>query len=343
MPTDDRSPRERLLLDRNWRFALGHAADPSKDFDFTRDRSLVKAGEARGAAGVAFDDSAWRELNLPHDWAIELPVQQDVGDDPIDQREHAEHGFVPVGPRFPATSVGWYRKTFSVPASDLGKRIVLEFDGVYRDSVVWVNGHRLGRHASGYDSFRYDITDLLHYGRDADKAEHMEHLPGVAPRPGVKPTNLNTIAVRVDATQYEGWWYEGAGIYRHVWLTKTLPVHVAHDGVFVTTESSGRNAEVTMRTQIDSVLTSRAPTHAKAPPTGRGLGRGLGANSDSHAHDHAHIDIEQEVFDASGKRVRARSRRASASIRSNRSNSRSNSPSASPNSGTSTSRTCTSS
>ncbi len=201
--------RERLLMDFNWRFALGHASDPSKDFDFARDRSLVKAGEARGAAralnrapyaaapaagsvGATFDDSTWRVVDLPHDWAIELGYDRGTED-----REHAEHGFVPVGPDYPQNSVGWYRKTFAIPASDEGRRISLEFDGVFRDSVVWVNGHRMGRHASGYTPFRYDITDQLNYGDE------------------------NVVAVRVDATQYEGWWYEGAGIYRHVWLVKT--------------------------------------------------------------------------------------------------------------------------
>src|SRR5438132_7215046 len=84
--------RERLSLDRNWRFALGHAANPALDFEFVRDRSLVKAGEARGAAGVKFDDSKWRAVDLPHDWAIELPLDS-KGD-----KELCEHGFYSVGP-----------------------------------------------------------------------------------------------------------------------------------------------------------------------------------------------------------------------------------------------------
>lgn len=220
--------RERLLMDRNWRFALGHAADPTKDFDFVRDRSLVKAGEARGAAraltrapyaaapaagsiGATFDDSAWRVVNLPHDWAIELGFDRGRED-----REHVEHGFVPVGPDYPQNSVGWYRKTFSIEAQDEGKRFAIEFDGAFRDSVVWVNGHRMGRHASGYVPFRYDITDQLNYGGE------------------------NVIAVRVDATQYEGWWYEGAGIYRHVWLVKTHPIHIAPSGVCIRAHVDGR-------------------------------------------------------------------------------------------------------
>ena len=212
--------RERLSLDRNWRFALGHAADPSKDFEFVRSRDLVKAGEARGAAGVKFDDSAWRIVNIPHDWAIELPL------DPAGDKELAEHGFRAIGPDHPEHSVGWYRRTFDIPASDLGRRISVEFDGVFRDSIVWINGHRLGRHQSGYTSFSYDVTDLLNYG------------------------GSNVIAVRVGASCWEGWWYEGAGIYRHVWLTKTDPLHVARWGTFVTSEVKSATAIVIARTTI---------------------------------------------------------------------------------------------
>jgi beta-galactosidase len=230
-------------MDRGWRFALGHASDPSRDFDFTRDRSLVKAGEARGAAGVQFDDSSWRTVDLPHDWAIELPFVEK------DDREHAEHGFYAIGPDFPQHSVGWYRKQFDLPARDEGRRIVLEFDGVFRDSVVWVNGHRLGRHASGYDGFRYDITDLLVYGKPAE-AHDTSHLPGGVTRPGVTKPFRNTIAVRVDATQFEGWWYEGAGIYRHVWLTKTNPTHIVEDGVFVRSEVRKGVATVVVETEV---------------------------------------------------------------------------------------------
>ena len=168
--------RERLLMDRGWRFALGHAADPAKDFEFARDRSLVKAGEARGAAGFAFDDSHWRVVDLPHDWAIELPIVQK------DDRENAEHGFYAIGPDYPEHSVGWYRRTFTIPKKDLGERIGVEFDGVFRDSVIWINGHRLGRHASGYTSFRYDLTDFINYG------------------------GKNVLALRADASNWEGWW-----------------------------------------------------------------------------------------------------------------------------------------
>lgn len=212
--------RQLVSLDRGWRFALGHATNPALDFDFVRDRSLVKAGEARGAAAPKFDDAKWRPIDVPHDWAIELPL------DPRGDKELAEHGFRAIGPDHPEHSVGWYRKTFHLPAPDQGQRVVIEFDGVFRDSITWVNGHRCGRHESGYDSFRYDITDIAHFGGE------------------------NVIAVRVDASCWEGWWYEGAGIYRHAWLLKTDPRHIAPHGVVVRSTLRRGRASVEVRTTI---------------------------------------------------------------------------------------------
>ena len=212
--------RERLCLDQNWRFALGHATDRARDFEFARSRYLIKAGEAKGAAASDFDDSAWRQIDLPHDWAIELPY------DPAGDKDLLDHGYHAIGPDHPENSVGWYRRAFDLPASDDGRRISLEFDGVFRDSTVFVNGHYLGRHASGYTPFRYDITDIANYG------------------------GRNVVVVRVDASLFEGWWYEGAGIYRHVWLVKTDSLHVAPDGTFVTTEVRKDSATVTVRTCI---------------------------------------------------------------------------------------------
>ncbi|HEV2293083.1 MAG TPA: beta-galactosidase GalA [Tepidisphaeraceae bacterium] len=216
-----RQPRERFCIDQSWRFALGHAADISRDFDFARSRWLIKAGEAKGGASVDFDDSAWRLIDLPHDWAIELPYDEHGDKDLLD------HGYHAIGPDHPEHSVGWYRKPFDLPAEDQGRRISIEFDGVYRDSVVFVNGHYLGRHASGYTPFRYDITDVAHYG------------------------GRNVVAIRVDASLFEGWWYEGAGIYRHVWLVKTDPLHIAPDGVIVTSKVlRNGTAAVTVRTTV---------------------------------------------------------------------------------------------
>ena len=213
--------RERLLMDFDWRFALGNATDPARDFDpgssfFTY---LAKAGNGAGAAAVNFDDRSWCVVNLPHDWAVELPFSD---------RGSGSHGYKAIGRNFPENSVGWYRKKFFVPASDSGKHITVEFESVYRDSQVWVNGFYLGRESSGYAGFGYDITDYLNYG------------------------GTNIIAVRVDASLEEGWFYEGAGIYRHVWLVKSAPLHVARWGTFVTTAVKQNSADVTARVTVNN-------------------------------------------------------------------------------------------
>jgi beta-galactosidase len=186
------SPREHLLLDANWKFHLGD--------DWPNALRLDKAGSSGGPAAEKFGDNAWRRINLPHDWAIELP---------FDKTSDGSHGFKPVGPGFNKNSIGWYRRTFELPKEDAGKRIWLTFDGAFRDTTVWVNGWIVKRHEGGYYPFREDITDIV--------------------RPGGK----NVIAVRVDATKFEGWFYEGAGIYRHVWLDKTAPLAIAPDGIYV--------------------------------------------------------------------------------------------------------------
>ncbi len=184
--------RQRLLLDFGWKFRLGD--------DWGTGENLAKAGSSSGPAATSFNDATWRTVNLPHDWGVELP---------FDRNADGSHGFKPVGPGFPQNSVGWYRRAFLLPKADAGKRLWLEFDGVYRDCRVFLNGYFIGHHESGYSSFRYDITDVANCG------------------------GKNLLAVRVDASQFEGWFYEGAGIYRHVWLVKTAPVAVAPDGVFV--------------------------------------------------------------------------------------------------------------
>src|SRR6202142_1024012 len=189
---DAPGPRERLLADFGWRFPLGD--------DWGIGQNLAKAGTGRGPASVEFSDASWRRVDLPHDWAVELP---------FDPAADGAHGFKALGHGFPQNNVGWYRRTFELPASDAGRRLWLEFDGVFRDSTVFVNGWFVGRQESGYGSFRYDITDVANYG------------------------GRNVVAVRVDASEFEGWFYEGAGIYRHVWLVKTSPLAIAPDGVVV--------------------------------------------------------------------------------------------------------------
>jgi len=215
------SPRERLLLDFNWRFALGHANDPAKDFGFgamRREATFAKSGAFPGVTRTNFDDSAWQKIDLPHDWAVELPF--------VNAPMLPDHGGKPLGREYPETSIGWYRRVFDLPAADAGKRIAVEFDGVFRHAMVMFNGHYIGEEFSGYAPFRFDLTDFANYG---DK---------------------NALAVRVDATLGEGWFYEGAGIYRHVWLTKTDPVHVTPGGNYVRAEVHGDSATIFIRTEV---------------------------------------------------------------------------------------------
>jgi beta-galactosidase len=208
--------RERLLLDFGWRFHFGHACDPDKDFGFTG--SFQKTGNFVPAGTLAFDDTDWRELDLPHDWAIELPFQNDPA--------LRSKGFYPLGKKYPATSVGWYRRVFEIPAEDKGKRITLEFDGAYRESMVVFNNFYVGRHSGGYDPFSFDVTDFA------------------------TPGGRNVLLVRVDATSSDGWFYEGAGIYRHVWLVKTNPIHVPQWGTFVKADVKPAEADLSIVTEI---------------------------------------------------------------------------------------------
>jgi len=181
--------RQHRSLDEGWTFHFGDAADPAKDFNFRTVSIFAKSGKAEGTAiAPDFDDRDWRVLSVPHDWAVGLPFENSSDSDVM------SHGYKPVGGHYPATSIGWYRKRFSVSSSDSGHRFVIRFDGIYRDSKVWINGFYCCANASGYSGFSCDITDYMRYGRD------------------------NVLVVRVDASQYEGWYYEGAGIYRHVWL-----------------------------------------------------------------------------------------------------------------------------
>jgi beta-galactosidase len=207
------SPRERLSLDAGWKFYLGNP--------WGEVVSLAKAGENRGPAKSDFSDADWRTVNLPHDWAVELP---------FDRRADCNHGFKPVGPGFATNDIGWYRRTFELTPADSGKRIWLEFDGVFRNCDVLVNGWLVGHHDSGYEGFRYDVTDVINR------------------------SGRNVVAVKVDVSQFEGWFYEGAGIYRHVWLEKTAPLAVAPDGIFVYTEFKNNLPEGAAAIKVEAGL-----------------------------------------------------------------------------------------
>ena len=223
---DTNCPRERLLLDFGWKFHLGN------EWGFAD--GLDKAGTGSGPASKSFGDASWRTVNLPHDWAVELP---------FDQSANAGHGFKPVGPGFARNNVAWYRRTFELPQTDAGKRFWLEFDGVFRDAEVFVNGWHVGHHESGYSGFRYDITDL------------------------VVPGGKNVVAVKVDASRFEGWFYEGAGIYRHVWLVETAPLAIAPDGIFVYSRFKNNvpegRAEIHAQTRLLNAQTHAARANVK--------------------------------------------------------------------------------
>ena len=186
--------RERWLLDFGWKFMLGNACDPLRDVGFgANPGDFAKTGDFEFATDK-LDDSGWRTLNLPHDWAVELPF---VRDEALQSR-----GYKPIGRKYPDNSVGWYRRTFDLPATDAGRRVVLQFDGVFRSALVFLNGCFIGRHDDGYTPFQLDVSDFLVYG------------------------GRNFLVVRADTTFGDGWFYEGAGIYRHVWLTKTARLHL---------------------------------------------------------------------------------------------------------------------
>jgi beta-galactosidase len=214
------APREHLLFDFGWKFTFGNGADPTKDLGFGYGQGdFAKTGEFEFAK-AKFDDSKWRNLNLPHDWAVELPF--------VNDKEQTSHGFKPLGRRYPETSVGWYRREFDIPESDKGRRIWVEFDGVFRDVIVFVNGCFIGRNDNGYAPFRFDLTDFVAYGKK------------------------NYIVARVDASFGDGWFYEGAGIYRHVWLTKTDALHLGEWESYVRSEVSGNGATLTLGTMVQN-------------------------------------------------------------------------------------------
>jgi len=196
--TDELS-RTRTNIDFNWKFTLGD--DPQ-------------------AKQVSFSDSEWRTLNLPHDWSIE-------GEYDKNNPSGIAGGFLPTG-------TGWYRKQLPWRSSWDDKRVFIEFDGVYMNSEVYINGHLLGKRPYGYISFTYDITDYLNQ-------------------------DYNVIAVRVDNSKTpSGRWYTGSGIYRHVWLTTVEQQHIPYDGVFVRSENvSEYKADVQITTEVTNLAESK--------------------------------------------------------------------------------------
>ena len=214
------APREHLLFDFGWKFFQGHADDPLRDLGFGKGQGdFAKSGELWFST-QKLDDSKWRDLNLPHDWAVELPFVHD--------EEQQSHGYKPLGRRYPETSIGWYRRTFDIPKEDEGRRITVEFDGAFRSALVFLNGYFIGRNDNGYAPFHFDVTDFLNYGAK------------------------NYLLVRMDASFGDGWFYEGAGIYRHVWLTKTDALHLAQWESYVRPAVKGSGAVLSLGTTVQN-------------------------------------------------------------------------------------------
>jgi len=220
--------RERINFDDGWMFAFGNASDPAKDYGCGTEyfNYLTKSNSIHneGPYAVKFKPgSEWKSVELPHDWVVDLPFGSEAS---------YSHGHKQVGWKYPETSVGWYRKTFRLPEADKGKHFRLQFDGIFRDARIWVNGVFIGGEQSGYIHQDYDITDYLLFGDGPDKE--------------------NLVCVRCDASLEEGWFYEGAGIYRHVWLEKTSPLHVTTGGTFVhcTLSDNYTKAHVTIETEV---------------------------------------------------------------------------------------------
>lgn len=184
--------REVLSLDKGWKFHLDEVSN-SLIRGHNETYNATKAGRVGGAAGPNYDDSSWRTLDLPHDWAVEGGFNREA---------NLSQGYRDRG-------IGWYRRKFKLDPEDNGKHLELQFDGIATQATIWVNGTVLHHNFCGYTSMYIDITPYATYG-----------------------DNVNTVAIRVDADTQEGWWYEGAGMYRHTWLVKRSPVHIITDGVY---------------------------------------------------------------------------------------------------------------
>ena len=229
------STRARLSLDRAWMFHEGDVPFPVIT-GHQQSYNNAKAGSSWGAASPSFDDSSWKQVDLPHDWAVEQP---------FDEKANISQGYR-------ARGMGWYRKYFRLNPADHGKHLEIQLDGIATHCTVRVNGVLAVRNWCGYTSVYIDITPFAKFGSD-----------------------VNVIAVQVDAVTQEGWWYEGAGLYRHTWLVKRNPVHIETDGIYA---NPVRNADGQWTIPIEATLES----------------------SDEMS---ANVQVESTLIDPSGKEV----------------------------------------
>ena len=207
---------ETLSLNKGWRFHRGEIPFPVITGQGMTYES-AKAGKSWGAASPGYDDTDWRLVTLPHDWAV---------GDPFDSTANMAQGYRDRG-------IGWYRRSFKLDETDNGKYIELQFDGIATHATIWVNGTVLNRNFCGYTSMYIDITPYAYYGH-----------------------NINNIAVRVDADVQEGWWYEGAGLYRNTWLVKRNPVYIITDGVFANPVKVENGWEIPVEITLNNIKTS---------------------------------------------------------------------------------------
>jgi beta-galactosidase len=212
-------------LDDGWLFHLGDIAPPPV-IGHEESYQNAKAGVAQGAAAVSYDDSDWRTLDLPHDWAIEAPV---------DPAANVAQGYRRRG-------IGWYRRPLELDPAWRGRYLELQFGGIATRATVWFNGIEVAHSFSGYAAINIDITPYARFGEE-----------------------LNTIAIRVDADAMEGWWYEGAGIYRHAWLAVREAVSIVTDGIHanpVLSDAGGWSVPVTV--DLANIGNAPAPVTVEA-------------------------------------------------------------------------------
>jgi beta-galactosidase len=211
-------PKKFILIVSLVLLCTGGFAQNTTTVLFDNDWSFFRGG-AQGAEHMNFDASKWRKVDLPHDWSIE--------DLPGTASPFSPAAISQVGGGFTTGGTGWYRKVFTIPATEKGKRFVIQFDGVYMNPTIFINGHNIGQHPYGYTSFWYDITDKVKFGEK------------------------NIIAVEVKNEGQNSRWYSGSGIYRHVWLKVADAVHIAQWGTYITTpEVSSSSAKVNIKTKV---------------------------------------------------------------------------------------------